>query len=577
MTKVKRGSLRSILKSSQVFKPESKLDIQFAKKFLEALDTPLSLGIALLLENNEHAQIARYKYNPNREIRGDLVRDNLAAASLLRKYKGLKTNIDTREVAIQSFHKGESACAATNARFRNPILDPLYTGANVWLHNAFKRKIEKILGTYRKEDFFNLGAWGPGSTISITGNDTSAVRKFRFEKQITAKLYALIKDELVSEYPNWFPSQDVVDKLVQVTCSELLTVSKNAATDRTIFKESGITTWFQKSLGESIRVCLRRHGYDLNSTERSQEIARQGSITGRSVTVDFENASNTIAKLMMRESITDEVWFTLLDACRTPSYTLDKGKTFHVFEMFSSMGNGYTFELESLIFVAAAEACHDYYGLAYDDISVHGDDITINIEAYDLYRQFCEFLGFKVNDQKSFATGYFRESCGAYFFDGRDVQPYFLKKKSYDAKSIFRLANGVTSVAHRYRNCDGRDIRFLPLHRYLVEQLPMTLRLKGAAIQGDVCLHVDFDEATPVVVGDGYEGYLVPSLLDAPVSLETTSPAVLLARLWYPSTDMAYGNKSNLRVVTRTVCKAVLVHQWYNFGAWRELCEPDLR
>lgn len=569
MTNVKRGSLRKILKSSQVFRPDAELDTQFALKFFEALDTPLSLGLALLLKSGDHAQIAGYKYDPNREICGKLVRDNLAASSLLRKYKGLKTDIDTRAAAISSFKQGEIDCSVTNDRFRNPTLDPLYTGANVWLHNAFTRKIGKILGTYRKEDFFNLGAWGPGSTISITGNDTGAIRKFRCERQITAKLYALIKDELVNEYPNWFPRQDVVDSLVLVTCSELLTVHKNAVTDRTIFKEAGITTWFQKSLGLSIRGCLMRHGYDLNSTVRSKEIARQGSLTGSSVTVDFENASNTIAKLMVRESITDEVWYTLLETCRTPSYTLDKGKSFNIFEMFSSMGNGYTFELESLIFVAAAEACHDYYGLAYDDISVHGDDITINIEAYDLYRSFCEFLGFRVNDRKSFSSGYFRESCGAYFFNGSDVKPYFLKEKSNDAKSIFRLANGVTSVAHRYRNCDGRDIRFLPLHRYLTTQLPSDLRLSGAVIQGDVCIHVDFDECAPTVAQNGHEGYLVPALLDIPVSLETTSPAVLLARLWYPSRDMAYANKSNLRVVTRTSCKLVFVHQWYNHGPWR--------
>lgn len=561
MTKVKRGSLRKILKSSQVFRPDVELDIQFSLKFLEALDTPLSLGISLLLKSGDHDQIAAYKYNPNREISKVLVRDNLAASSLLRKYKGLKTGIDTREAAIASFRKGEIDCSATNARFRNPTLDPLNKGVNVWLHNAFTRKIGKILGTYRKEDFFSLGAWGPGSTIQVTGNDTGAIKKFRCERQITAKLYALIKDELVNEYPAWFPSQDVVDKLVQVTCSELLTVHKNAMTDRTIFKEAGITTWFQKSLGQSIRRCLMRHGYDLNSTVRSKEIARQGSITGRSVTVDFENASNTIAKLMIRESIKDEVWYCLLDACRTPSYTLDKGKSFHIFEMFSSMGNGYTFELESLIFVAAAEACHDYLGLAYDDISVHGDDITISTEAYDLYRQFCEFLGFRVNEQKSFYSGYFRESCGAYFCDGSDVKPYFLKEKSNDAKSIFRLANGVTSVAHRYRNCDGRDIRFLPLHRYLISQLPVDLRLWGTVIQGDVCIHVDFDECAPTIAENGHEGYLVPALLDIPVSLETTSPAVLLARLWYPSRDMAYNNKSNLRVVTRTSCKLVFVHQ----------------
>lgn len=568
MTKVKRGSLREILKSSKAFKPVCDLDTQVAQKIFELLDTPLSLGLSLMLKHGEHAQIASYSYNPDREIRLQDVRDNLAASSLLRKYKGLATNIDTRQAAITSFKNGEVACAETNARFRNPIIDPLFKGVNVWLHNAFIRKISSILGNYQKEDFFDNGSWGPGSSISVTGNDTGAVRKFRCERQTTTKLYMLVKDELVNQYPAWFPRQDVVDSMVQCEWSELLTVHKNAMTDRTIFKESGITTWFQKSIGTSIRRRLCRHGYDLNSTSRGQEIARHGSITGQSATVDFENASNTIARLMIRESVTDHVWYTLLDSCRTPSYSLDKGKTVNRFEMFSSMGNGYTFELESLIFVAAAEAVHDYLGLDYGFISVHGDDITIDSKAYDLYQHFCNFLGFKVNNRKSFSTGYFRESCGSYFYAGLDVKPYFLKEKSNDAKSIFRLANGINSLAHRHRNCDGRDIRYLSLHRFLENQLPLDLRLKGAAIQGDVVIHVDFDECAPTVAKWGHEGYLVPSLLDMPVDLVTTSPAVLLARLWYPSKDMSYGNKTNLRVVTKRAVKAIFVYQWYNFGRW---------
>lgn len=569
MTNVKRGFLRETLKSFKVFRPEGDLDIQVAEKFFECLDTPLSLALYIMLKHGEYAQLVSYDFDPDREVDANLVRDNLAAVSLLRKYRGFKTSIDTRQKAIDSFLAGEQQCAATNSRFRNPLIDPLFKGINVYLHNAFTRKIEGILGNYKKEDFFSLGSWGPGSTISITGNDTSAVRKFRCERQITSNLYALIKDELPNEYPNWFPNSDSVDKLIPVTCSELLTVHKNAMTDRTIFKESGITTWFQKSLGTSIRRRLMRHGYDLNSTTRSKEVARQGSLDGVSATVDFRNASNTISKLMIRESIRDNVWFTLLDACRTPSYTLDKGKTFHTFEMFSSMGNGFTFELESLIFVAAAEAVHDYLGLGYENITVHGDDITINTEAYDLYRDFCEFLGFTINLTKSFAHSHFRESCGAYYYRGLDVKPLFLKDKSNDAKSIFRLANGINSLAHRYNNSDGRDLRFHQLHLYTVNKLPKALRLYGASIQGDVCIHDDFDVVTPVISGDGLEGYLVPSLIDVPVSLESTSPAVLLARLWYPSKEMSYGNKTNLRVVTRTACKVVFVHQWYNHGPWK--------
>lgn len=569
MTNVKRGSGRNkVLQSFNGFKVHSKFDIEFALKYYETLNTATSLMCAILLRYREYEQLARVTYDVDREIDPHIVRDSFAAVSLLRKYKGLKTGIDTKEVAIESFHSGERTCAMTNRRFRDLSKDRQFTGPNVWLLNAITRKIERILGNYRPSDFFSCGSWGPGSSIGLTGDDTSAVRKFRCERQITSKLHAVVAPYLPQEYPNWFPDTRSVEALEVINWSELLTVHKNALTDRTIFKEAGLTTWFQKSLGSSIRERLLRYGYDLNSTERSWSIARESSKDGQAATVDFRNASNTVAKLMVREIVSDETWYYLLDACRTPCYSPDKGKTLIPFEMFSSMGNGFTFELESLIFVAAAEAVHDYYGFDYHFISVHGDDITVDSRAFELYRSFCEFLGFEVNTSKSFHTGYFRESCGSYFYNGLDVKPIFLKEKSINAKSIYKLANRVSDCAYRRVNHGGRDIRFRELHSACVSVLPDELKLYGASIQGDVVIHSNLDEATPCLAKYGHEGYLVTSLLDIPVTRSSTSPAVLLARLWYPSKDMAYKNESNLRGVTKTCVKRVFVHQWCNLGPW---------
>lgn len=315
MTNVKRGSgKKQILQSFNGFKVHSKFDFEFALKYYETLDTATSLMCAILLRYREYEQLARVTFDVDREIEGAVVRDSFAAVSLLRKYKGLKTGIDTKAVAIESFHIGERQCAETNRRFRDLSKDRLFAGPNVWLLNALTRKIERILGGYRPGDFFSCGSWGPGSSIGLTGDDTSAVRKFRCERQITSKLHAVVAPYLSQEYPNWFPDSRSVDALEVINWSELLTVHKNALTDRTIFKEAGITTWFQKSLGSSIRERLLRYGYDLNSTERSWAIARQSSKDGRAATVDFRNASNTLAKLMIRETVSDQVWYYLLDS-----------------------------------------------------------------------------------------------------------------------------------------------------------------------------------------------------------------------------------------------------------------------
>lgn len=572
--RVKRASKKSFNSPSR---PPIQEFNSWVLKYLSSLDTPVALSIWLLFEAGEFEQLVNKEIDPLVYNDPYRFRDDFAAVSFLRKSEFLKTNIDRREVALRSFYASEQQCYETNKRFWNLATDPLFKGPVVSLYNTMIRKISKILGDPKEsqdswdgfvEEFFDQGAFGPGSSTGVTGKDTSSVRKFREERQITSPLYRLIGPFLSTAYPTWF-KYGSLSKVEFRETSKVITVPKNAKTNRTIAVEPGLNIWFQKAIGKMIRARLRRHGVELNDSSRNSKLSRLGSEDATLATVDFSAASDTVSKSLVRQVI-PAYWIDLLEATRTASYALN-GKV-GTFEKFSSMGNGFTFELESLIFYSAALSCTEYMNLDCSKVSVYGDDIIIPSGAYDLYVEFTKFLGFTINKKKSFSSGYFRESCGAYWFDGIDVQPLFLKKDLSHAQRVINFANALRDLAHR-RNCFiGCDARFEDVHSSVVASIPKKFRLFGERSAGQGAIHSNFDECCPVKADDGLEGYLFKSFIFPAVTLETDSPAILLARLGrLPTSEeetRCYGNEYSLRSVTKIQKSWIFVRQWYNFGPW---------
>jgi hypothetical protein len=102
------------------------------------------------------------------------------------------------------------------------------------------------------------------------------------------------------------------------------------------------------------------------------------------------------------------------------------GESF-MLEKFSSMGNGYTFELESTIFAGCVFACVP--PSRWDDCSVYGDDLIVPQKYADRLVDCLETFGFKVNHKKSCLAGRFFESCGTDWFDNLTSGLSFLGKK----------------------------------------------------------------------------------------------------------------------------------------------------
>jgi hypothetical protein len=508
-----------------------------------------------LFSNNEHKQLVELDINPDHYSDPGAFRDAYLATKFLSKADFLSTNIDLKAVAIDKFSEAERACKEINLRGYHHLTINREVGA--YLHNAIRRKIDTVLGEFPFEDWVESSDWGPGATLLIKGVDTSPVNKFRKECGTTRPLDNLMGSLYAALYPTWNLSERKI-----FDGNKVITVPKNSKTDRTIAIEPGLNLWFQKGIGNLIRRRLRWVGVDLNSQERNQLLSREGSITGKLATVDFSSASDSISNSTVWELLPDR-WFSVMDILRSRYGVLGKQKFWY--EKFSSMGNGFTFELESLIFYSIAHAVCTYLHVSTSKISVYGDDVIIPVSAYSLFVKTCAFYGFTVNAQKSYSTGYFRESCGSHWFNGLDCKPFFLKEVIKGESRIYHAANSIRRLS-QFQGFEVCDRRFYAVWRYLRRKIRKPFLISEG--YGDGGFIVNFDEATPVRARHWVEGHIVKFLADIAVTYHSDDHPVLLARLRGRSVERSFGNKTPLRRLYKQKVKRLFVRRWVNLGPW---------
>ena len=263
-------------------------------------------------------------------------------------------------------------------------------------------------------------------------------------------------------------------------------VPKNFKSLRTISIGNDGNTLLQLSHGRAIRKKLKRF-YDLDvQHELHKEIVKESSITRSHATVDIKNASNSVCKTVVKRLL-PPVWFDLLDKSR--HHKTQIGNYVHDLELFSSMGNGFTFELESLLFycIARAAGCHS------DEVWIYGDDIIVPQERVPKVVDALSLLGFSLNQEKSFTEGLFFESCGVHVFNGCDVTPFYIKDLLHEPKDVLRIANELRLFATRLEHFGSRIRHYLPVYRYLVGRLPDAFRARGPA-GGGLCLFSNIEE-----------------------------------------------------------------------------------
>lgn len=364
------------------------------------------------------------------------------ALAFFQKRDDLDLGIDKEKVAYHKYLDAECLCQQTNNIFRawsrgrfqfRPRVEAVF-------HRSI-RQIATILGDVPNLEDLDI-RFGPGGTTQVKAQIASAQTKLSQMHCCSEDLIDLA-EACVNEMPGWLPIEDrrvleeggSVQVPVSIAAGNLSFVPKNAKTHRSVVVEPSLNMMFQLGIGDYIAARLKRFGIDISDQRFNQNAARLGSISGDLATLDLSSASDTIARELVAHLLPVD-WFLLLDQLRTSS-VLYKGSTMQI-QKFSSMGNGFTFPLETLIFYALAVSTV----MAQDEHKVlaYGDDLIVPTYAVESLTEVLDAAGFVVNSDKSFSTGPFRESCGADYLSGIDIRPVY-QKTGLSGFDAFRLHN----------------------------------------------------------------------------------------------------------------------------------------
>jgi hypothetical protein len=361
------------------------------------------------------------------------------AHSLLKKFKaGESEKADS--AALLKFLE-------SNFRARNWGLQ-LHTSADEELWGEFKRSIydfwfdadnmrEPLCESDTDLAPLAQGKLGPGSSIGAIGESFYAKL---FNSTLSCTNYSLYSSykNYIARFPIWQNADDIRVTTVKgcnvVGGSRLSFVPKNVDISRCICTEPSLNMYYQLGLGDVLTKRLRDwFGIDLrDQPERNRDLARIGSIYDSNVTIDLASASDSIGLNFCKEVLPKSL-LDILHRYRCVSTDIPGLGNFQL-DIISSMGNGFTFPLQTMLFAAMVNAsfvCADIklprnfiqksWGVFGDDIIVPKGKIARNL------LRLLKLAGFTVNDSKSFFEGRFRESCGADYFDGRDIRGVYLE------------------------------------------------------------------------------------------------------------------------------------------------------
>lgn len=354
--------------------------------------------------------------------------------AFFKKNATLSNNDVCFQAASDSFLNSEVLCSETNVRLHKYMknLSLLDEDLRVYI-GRMERFIVDVLGDYdRFLEALPL-------LVKVTPGATSYSARLNSLPQLKMKmrLYATRRASpyLLALYHKFGFGKPRI-RLTHSNRVEL--VPKNWKTHRTIACEPEGNLPLQLAFDTYAKGRFRHFGIDLSDQSANQKRAKHASIHNDYVTVDFQSASDTIAYNTVSWLFPVD-WFKFLADVRTPSYRGVFGDG--VYAKFSSMGNGSTFAIETLLFAAACKA------VGSSNFLVYGDDVIIEKALYEDFLRLTRFLGFSINEQKTFTDGPFRESCGFDAYNGVDVTPVYIRDIDSRKAILCHLINSIRCVA----------------------------------------------------------------------------------------------------------------------------------
>lgn len=219
-------------------------------------------------------------------------------------------------------------------------------------------------------------------------------------------------------------------------------VPKTLKTPRTISVEPSHMMLMQQSVCSFLYTVLESGFLGFNSirfTDQTvnREKARVGSLDGQLSTIDLSDASDLVSNQLVKRMLrTAPSLLDYIQAARSGRARLPDGNIL-VLNKYASMGSALCFPIESMVFLTiVVSALVEQSGkrpsarLVRDlckKVDIYGDDIIVPSETAPGVVKMLEDFGLRVNRNKSFFTGLFRESCGGDYYQGHDVTPVYVR------------------------------------------------------------------------------------------------------------------------------------------------------
>lgn len=348
-----------------------------------------------------------------------------------------------------------------DVRSSDELLDPLYL-------EEFGQVSEMLFGSIftqvDREIYWDriYPKHGPGATAD------RLFANAKWDQQIwTERLQRVFPAEtyLFSNRANYLARE--FDPIILEPGSELpvrvITVPKTLKAPRVIAIEPTCMQYMQQGIGRALSDAIRDDGFisrivGLTDQEPNRVLARKGSFSGELATLDLSEASDRVSNQHVIAMLQD--YPHLLAAVQATRSTKADVPGHGVLSLakFASMGSALCFPMEAMVFTTIIFlAISKELGTSLDretcerfrsQVRVFGDDIIVPREYVHTVVEFLETFGFRVNLDKSFWTGRFRESCGREYYDGFDVS--IVKVRSVLPKRRAD-ANGVISAVS-FRN-----------------------------------------------------------------------------------------------------------------------------
>lgn len=375
------------------------------------------------------------------------------SASLTKKYQdGGRPSKGACQAAESLFLHSNSLCADWTYSPTSSWDEELLGETRETLHRLWRANYLAPSACDHWDHIKALAKMGPGSAVGASGNDFYT-KLFSSRLTSPSRLVARLYGEEVSSDPRRLESDKCrIERRghgITIRGSRLAFAPKNFHIARCICVEPSLGIYYQLGFGRILeRILLYKTGINLSKQPfKNRELARLGSIDGEFSTIDLSSASDSISLKMLRWMLPRDMYYYISEL-RSP--WVQVGNREVELHMVSSMGNGFTFPLQTMLFAglvlasARLRGCTlrhpfaDYLG----NWAVFGDDIIVPKSLTADVLRGLRLMGFRVNADKTFVEGPFRESCGHDYYRGLNVRGVYIK----DVSSVQARASAINQL-----------------------------------------------------------------------------------------------------------------------------------